>query len=425
MARAGREEPSGVLFLDKPAGPSSHELVACVRWALGTNRVGHCGTLDPAATGVMVLCVGSATRLADRLSAADKSYTAQIALGSSTTTGDAMGEVLTRESIDERQATRFVEALGSLQGALQLAPPAYSAVHVDGTRAHELARRGEVVELPLREMFVETLTVHGPDASSRVQCTMSVRKGTYVRSLVTRASQLSDVPAHLAVLRRTASGHVQIEDCLGPLLAESWHDDAQGAPRWRIRAPGCEDRASLARYFLAGLRSPEDALGLTSLRVMDASQRHATRRLAMGQRLGLGDPQARWLWEAALERRLPADLNAQMLLDAQIQLDEPALRSQHASRSSAQDQAHALLRQAQERVGVLLCVRDDETSPGPDSGATASSGTEIAPAADQLILVELEQGERGPRLAPRLTCMVPRSRARSQTPAAGAQHEAE
>ena len=130
----------GVLVIDKPAGPSSHDVVGWVRRALGERRVGHCGTLDPAATGVLVVCVGEATKLVTWLVDDDKQYTATIALGRATTTADAEGETIATAEVSDADFERAVATIPQMCGALELAPPKVSAIRVDGMRAHALVR---------------------------------------------------------------------------------------------------------------------------------------------------------------------------------------------------------------------------------------------------------------------------------------------
>ena len=124
--------PFGVLAVHKPAGPTSHDIVAWVRWGLGTREAGHCGTLDPAATGLLLVCVGGATRLVQLLTAEDKTYDATFVLGSETDTLDAEGEVTRRAPVDDDAVERARACVEGLRGAHALPPPAYSAVKVDG-----------------------------------------------------------------------------------------------------------------------------------------------------------------------------------------------------------------------------------------------------------------------------------------------------
>ena len=151
---------SGVLVLDKPAGPTSHDMVAVVRRALGERRIGHCGTLDPMATGVLALAVGPATRLVQFLAAGRKHYDATVRLGLTTTTYDVTGTVVSESPLRPTEAA-VRAALDRFRGTIEQRPPAYSAKKVGGRRAHELARRsdGAGIDLPPVVMLVEELTL--------------------------------------------------------------------------------------------------------------------------------------------------------------------------------------------------------------------------------------------------------------------------
>jgi tRNA pseudouridine55 synthase len=211
--------PSGVLVVDKPRGPTSHDVVAKVRRALGTREVGHAGTLDPMATGVLVVLVGEATKLAPYLTADDKAYEARVRLGEGTDTLDAEGTVVATAPVPDDLEARLDAALEAERARTEQVPPAYSAVHAGGTRAHELARRGEVVELAPRPVAVRSLeraALRSPD----VDLVLVVSKGYYVRSLARDlAARLSTV-GHLVALRRTRSGAFGLEDAVAPTAPE-------------------------------------------------------------------------------------------------------------------------------------------------------------------------------------------------------------
>src|SRR3954469_1758282 len=188
----------GVILADKPAGRTSHDVVASVRRALGNRRVGHAGTLDPFATGLLLVLVGRATRVQRFLMALPKSYVAVARFGAVSTTGDPEGEI-----------TETGVLPGELvlpTGVLRQRPPAYSAVKVGGERAYRLARRGAAVELPEREVTVtrfDLLEREGDRATFAVDCS----SGTYVRALI---ADLGD--AYCDALRRTAIGPFRVED---------------------------------------------------------------------------------------------------------------------------------------------------------------------------------------------------------------------
>jgi tRNA pseudouridine55 synthase len=195
--------PDGVLVVDKPSGWTSHDVVGRVRRLAGTRKVGHAGTLDPMATGVLVLGIGRATRLLGHLSLTDKEYDATIRLGITTVTDDAEGDVL--EVRDASAVGDVVAAMASLTGEVHQVPSAVSAIKVDGVRAYARVRAGEDVALAPRLVTVarfELLERRADDLDVRVECT----SGTYVRALARDLGQLLGVGAHLTSLRRTRVG---------------------------------------------------------------------------------------------------------------------------------------------------------------------------------------------------------------------------
>ncbi|XXX71626.1 tRNA pseudouridine(55) synthase TruB [Sorangium sp. So ce134] len=241
-AAAGRPRPEGVLVIDKPRGPTSHDVVARLRRALGVKRIGHAGTLDPMASGVLVVLVGDATKLAPYLTAQDKRYTARVVLGVGTDTLDADGEITAAQPLpawlDEElgalagaggppgagalaAAPRIAAALDAERSRREQTPPAYSAIKVAGQRSYALARAGQAVDLAARAVEVRSLAVAGasrggpgalPGAPAEgagpatLDLELEVSKGYYVRSLARDLGAHLGVPAHLSALRRTASG---------------------------------------------------------------------------------------------------------------------------------------------------------------------------------------------------------------------------
>jgi tRNA pseudouridine55 synthase len=203
----------GVLVVDKPAGPTSHDIVDRARRALQTRRVGHTGTLDPFATGVLVLCVGRATRLARFLAAGEKTYRATLRLGFATTTDDLTGDPLEAERPVEVADTRLGEALAGLVGRFDQVPPAFSARQVAGRRLYELARRGEAVA-----RAATPVTIHALDLVSRSGHTLELdvrgSAGTYVRALARDLGERLGTGAHLVALRRTRSGAFDIAEAV-------------------------------------------------------------------------------------------------------------------------------------------------------------------------------------------------------------------
>jgi tRNA pseudouridine55 synthase len=217
---------NGVLVIDKPAGPTSHDIVAVVRRALGGAKVGHTGTLDPLATGVLPLVIGRATRLASFMSGADKEYVAKIRFGAATETYDAEGRpgaggtVATPESAAAVAAlsTRSIaEALSAFEGRYLQTPPAFSAKKIGGTPAYKLARDRKAVEVRPVEVTVRELELRAYDdglAEVRLVCS----SGFYVRSLAHDLGQRLGCGAHLAALQRTRAGEFTLEDAV-PLEA--------------------------------------------------------------------------------------------------------------------------------------------------------------------------------------------------------------
>ena len=203
----------GVLIVDKPADWTSHDVVAKVRKILRTRRVGHTGTLDPFATGVLVICLNRATRLVQFLTGDDKEYVATMRLGFATDTGDFTGTPLS-DVMNARHISRaqVLEALSRFQGRIQQIPPMYSAKKIDGVRLHELARRGEQVERKPIEIEIKEIELlaspeqaanaRTQDFSFRVICS----SGTYIRTLAEDIGRQLGIGSHLTVLRRTRAG---------------------------------------------------------------------------------------------------------------------------------------------------------------------------------------------------------------------------
>ncbi len=203
----------GILVIDKPGGLTSHDVVRRVRRLLGTRRVGHTGTLDPLATGVLPVAVGEGTRLVQFLLEGDKEYRATLRLGVSTDTQDAEGEVVRTRPVPVLEETVIRRAADRLTGPIMQVPPMYSALKKDGVPLHRLARQGIVVERSPREVTVHHLTllrVAPPEIDIEVSCT----KGTYVRTLVHDLGEMLDCGAHLTALRRIRSGPFGEADCV-------------------------------------------------------------------------------------------------------------------------------------------------------------------------------------------------------------------
>lgn len=213
-ARRGATGLSGLLIIDKPAGMTSHDVVARLRRATGERRIGHAGTLDPLATGVLMVLVGSATRLERYLSGHDKSYDARLAFGAETDTLDADGTVtathpVPSEVLDPDAAARL---LAGFLGPQSQMPPAYSAIKRDGVPAYRLARAGVEVEMSPRDITVHEAELQAIDpGSSSWDVHFTVSKGTYIRSLARDIGRAAGTGAHLSALRRTSVGTVRVD----------------------------------------------------------------------------------------------------------------------------------------------------------------------------------------------------------------------
>ena len=216
-----RRSASGInclLAIDKPLGISSHDVVNRVRRALGERRVGHAGTLDPAASGVLVVGVGQAARLLGMLTLDDKRYDARIAFGTQTSTDDAEGEVVRTADVPARLADPAIAEVicASLVGPCDQTPPAYSAISVDGRRAYDRARSGEDVELPVRHVTIYEARFQGVEQIDELiwDCSFHVSKGTYIRSIARDLGESLGTASHLCGLRRTASGPIDLSQCV-------------------------------------------------------------------------------------------------------------------------------------------------------------------------------------------------------------------
>jgi len=201
---------SGILNVDKPAGRTSHDVVQAVRRASGERRVGHAGTLDPMATGVLVVCLGSATRVIDDIQALPKRYRARVRLGARTSSGDADGEVIATADPSGTTFERVEQALAAFRGDILQVPPMVSALKHQGRRLYELARLGIEVARAPRPVTVYDLSVE-EWAPPELTLALEVSKGTYVRAIADDLGQALGVGAHLTALRRTAVGPFAVE----------------------------------------------------------------------------------------------------------------------------------------------------------------------------------------------------------------------
>ncbi|TVR03072.1 MAG: tRNA pseudouridine(55) synthase TruB [Deltaproteobacteria bacterium] len=203
----------GVLVVDKPKGLTSFDVLRRLRRHLGTKRIGHAGTLDPMATGVLVVAFGASTRLVPWLMAGEKTYEARVLLGRVTTTDDVEGETLRRERVSSIDRTSLEQVLNQFRGVIRQRPPSFSAIRVDGERSHRRARRGETVVLPEREVIVHDLVLLGAERDElRLRC--RVGSGTYVRSLARDIGEALGCGGTLSALRRTAVEPFPVSDAL-------------------------------------------------------------------------------------------------------------------------------------------------------------------------------------------------------------------
>jgi tRNA pseudouridine55 synthase len=201
----------GLLLVDKPAGVTSHDVVDAARRSLGTRRVGHAGTLDPFATGLLVLLVGHATRLLPHLSGEPKVYDTTIEFGTETDTDDVTGAVTRSAPLPDESRVR--SAIAQLTGTFDQVPPDYSAKRVGGRRAYQAARRGQTLELAPVPVTVHGWTVRSL-SSERLEATITCAGGTYIRALARDLGRQTDSAAHLASLRRTRSGPFSVESAV-------------------------------------------------------------------------------------------------------------------------------------------------------------------------------------------------------------------
>ncbi len=219
MAGSEQPAPTGILLVDKPLGVTSHDVVAMVRRTAGTRKVGHAGTLDPLATGLLVLGLGSSTRLLTFLVGLDKEYLATIRLGESTTTDDAAGETATRADASGVAADELAAQIARLTGDIDQVPSTVSAIRVAGRRAYDLARAGEPVELASRRVRVAAFEVLEERRSGRLidlDVRVEVSSGTYVRALARDLGAALGVGGHLTALRRTRVGPFPVAEAAAP-----------------------------------------------------------------------------------------------------------------------------------------------------------------------------------------------------------------
>ena len=212
----------GLLLINKPKGITSFSVVSAVKRAAHEKRVGHTGTLDPMATGILPIFVGRATSLCSLVLAADKKYIAKIKLGIMTDTCDITGEVLEERIVDVTQSD-IENILGKFKGKISQIPPMYSALKKDGVRLYDLARQGKTVEIKPREIEVFELSVLKPlDNENCFTVLCHVSKGTYIRSLARDIGEALESGAYLSELTRTRVGEFKLTDCIKIEAIQEW-----------------------------------------------------------------------------------------------------------------------------------------------------------------------------------------------------------
>ena len=282
---------NGFINIHKPAGLSSAAVVGVMKRLTGEKRIGHAGTLDPEAAGVLPIMLGRATRLFDYLVDKEKEYEAVCAFGTATDTQDATGEVTARGE-DYPDPARILEEIPKLTGDIRQKPSMYSAIKVGGRHLYDLARRGESAEVPERTVHVERIEILGEEPGHAVRLRIACGRGTYIRSLCDDLGKLCGCPAHMRSLIRTRSGFFSLDGALTLEEARKLAEDGRLADRLipmdapiqhlrRMDAP-----TGLARMVAAGAKLPLDRMsgeepeenGLTRIYLENAFWGMAERR---------------------------------------------------------------------------------------------------------------------------------------------------
>lgn len=256
--------PDGLVVIDKPSGWTSHDVVAKLRGVLGTRRVGHSGTLDPGATGILLVGVGRVTRLLRFLTALPKSYTCDVVFGVETSTLDADGEIVATHAMPDLTPELVVAAGAGFVGEIEQIPPMVSAVKIDGRRLHELARAGEEVERAPRPVTVHSLELTPTDDPLVYRMAVECSSGTYVRSLAADLGTGLGGGAHLRELRRTRVGSFGLAEAV-PFAKETTAEEIPiRSPAEALRDyPSCRVDAGLAADIGHGRVLDRAALDLT------------------------------------------------------------------------------------------------------------------------------------------------------------------
>ncbi len=250
---------TGVLNIDKPQGLTSHDVVARVRRITGIRRVGHAGTLDPLATGVLLVCVGNATRIVEYLQRGQKVYETTVRLGQETTTYDADGDIVAEKPVPDFSLAELDRALNAFRGEITQTPPAYSAIKQNGQPLYKLARAGKAVDVPQRQVTIHAIDIlewRNPYLRLRIACS----PGTYIRSIAHDLGQVLGVGGHVLTLRRVSSGSWRVEDAvtLDALAAAGpdWPRYLHGLRGALSMLPPVVLPADLAYRFVLGQRVP-------------------------------------------------------------------------------------------------------------------------------------------------------------------------
>ena len=199
----------GILIVDKPKGMTSHDVVDVVRRIFGTKRVGHAGTLDPMATGVLIVMIGKGTKHSQALSADEKEYSATLTLGGRSSTGDAWGKIEPAGKVCNFSDEEIISVFKRFEGESAQVPPAYSAKKIKGVKMYHLARRGEKIEPKAHKIYIKAISISGihlPEVSFNLTCS----KGTYVRQICVDIGEILGCGGYLSRLERTRSGHFAI-----------------------------------------------------------------------------------------------------------------------------------------------------------------------------------------------------------------------
>lgn len=223
--------PDGILLIDKPAGPTSHDVVAYLRRLLAVKKVGHTGTLDPIASGLLIICLGEATKIVRHLMNEYKTYLAILRLGQVTTTQDCTGEIISEREWRDITVEQVQDILSKFVGRITQTPPAYSALKLTGRTAYRLARKGKPIKLAAREIEIKKLSLDWYEPP-QIAITVTCSKGTYIRTLAHDIGQQLKIGAHLESLRRIAIGKWSLDQAVSISQIEELNQ--QGAIESRI-----------------------------------------------------------------------------------------------------------------------------------------------------------------------------------------------